>query len=77
MAKKKMKKKGKTKGKKKASGKEMLIVSSKVRAAIKAKKCMTSSEFLPALSQAVYKLVEDAAARAKGNKRSTLRARDL
>ncbi len=62
---------------KKPSGKEMLIVGSKVRALIKSRKCMTSSEFLPALSKVVSGLVEKAAERAKANKRSTLRARDL
>jgi hypothetical protein len=61
---------------KKKSG-EMLVVGSKVRALIKSKKCMTSSEFLPALSKAVNELVVKAAERAKANKRSTLRARDL
>ncbi len=63
--------------KKKPSGKEMLVVGSKVKALIKSKKCMTSSEFIPALSKAVRALVEKAAERAKGNKRSTLRAKDL
>ena len=63
--------------KKKSCGKEMLVVGSKVRAHIKSKKCMTSSEFLPALSCAVSCMVEKAVDRAKANKRATLRARDL
>jgi hypothetical protein len=57
--------------------KEILVVGSKVRALIKSKKCMTSSEFLPALSKALNELVLRAVERAKANKRSTLRARDL
>lgn len=62
---------------KKKGGKEALVVGSKVRALIKSKKCMTSSEFLPALSGAVADLVGRAVERAKANRRSTLRARDL
>jgi len=61
----------------KKGGKEALVVGSKVKALIKSKKCMTSSEFLPALSQSVHDLVLRATERAKANKRSTLRARDL
>lgn len=68
---------GEKMAKKKTSGKEMLVVGSKVRTFIKSKKCMTSSEFLPALSQAVAEMVARATERAKANKRSTLRARDL
>ncbi|HLG20387.1 MAG TPA: hypothetical protein VI895_11310 [Bdellovibrionota bacterium] len=60
-----------------AKGKEMLVVGSKVRALIKSKKCMTSSELLPALTDAVHGLIMKAVERAKANKRSTLRARDL
>ena len=64
--------------KKKASGgKADLIVGSKIRALIKSQKCMTSSEFLPALSKHVQELVKKACDRAKANKRTTLRARDL
>ena len=63
--------------KKKNSGGKVLIVGSKVREVIKSKKCMTSSEFLPALNEVVKGLVERACERAKANKRTTLRARDL
>ena len=65
------------KKKKASSGKAALVVSSKVRAVIKSKKCMTSSEFLPALNRKVQEIVLEAAARAKANRRSTLRAHDL
>jgi len=60
-----------------SGGGKALIVASKVRALVKSKKCMTSSEFLPALSKAVADLVDHAAARAKANRRSTLKAKDL
>ena len=54
-----------------------LIVGSKVRELIKSKECMTSSELLPALNDKVKALVEEACKRAKGNKRTTLKAQDL
>lgn len=63
--------------KKSCKGGEMLLVGTKVRAQIKKKKCMVSAEFLPALSCAVSCMVDKAVDRAKANKRSTLRARDL
>ena len=74
------KKKGKAKKaakKGKSKSKEMLIVSSKARAFAKSKKCMVSSEFLPALNEVVYEAIERAAERCKANRRSTLRAQDL
>jgi len=67
----------KSTAKKRSSSKEILVVNSKVRAYIKKKKCMTSSEFVPALSEEVYAMIDRAVERAKANKRSTLRARDL
>lgn len=57
--------------------KEMLIVGSKVKAFIKSKDCMTSGEALPALNDKIYALLEDATARTKANKRSTVRPQDL
>jgi len=57
--------------------KEMLIVGSKVKAFIKSKDCMTSGEVLPALNDKIYALLEDATARTKANKRSTVRPQDL
>ncbi|MHC4599215.1 MAG: hypothetical protein ACYS47_09440 [Planctomycetota bacterium] len=64
----------KKKGKK---GKEVLVVASKVKGYIKSKKFMSSAEIIEALSGKVYALLDDAMARTKGNKRSTVRARDL
>jgi len=57
--------------------KEMLIVGSKVKAFIKSKDCMTSGEVLHALNDKIYALLEDATARTKANKRSTVRPQDL
>ena len=57
--------------------KESLIVASKVKAYIKSKKMMTSSDALEALSNKVYNLLDAAAARTKANRRSTVKAQDL
>ena len=60
-----------------AAKKESLIVSSKVRAYIKSKKMMTSSETFEAVSNKVYALLDDAIARTKANRRSTVKPLDL
>ena len=57
--------------------KEMLVVGSKVKAYIKSNGCMTSSELLGALNDKVHALLDDACARTKGNKRSTVKAQDV
>ena len=57
--------------------KEPLVVGSKVKAYIKSKKCMTAGDLIEGLSDEVRILLDKAAARAKGNKRSTVRAKDL
>jgi len=62
---------------KKASGKELLVVGSKVKAYIKSKKCLTSGELPAALSDKVCGLLDAAIARAKANKRSTVKPQDL
>ncbi len=61
----------------KAKTRESLIVASKVKAYIKSKKMMTSSDALGALSEQVYKTLDDAIARTKANKRSTVKPQDL
>ncbi|MHC5179218.1 MAG: hypothetical protein ACYSOS_01685, partial [Planctomycetota bacterium] len=48
---------------KKASKKEVLVVASKVKAYVKGKKMMTSSDAVAALSDKVYALLDDAIAR--------------
>ena len=60
-----------------ATKKDSLIVSSKVKAYIKGKKMMTSSDALDALNDAVYSILDKAAARTKANRRSTVKPQDL
>ncbi len=66
-----MAKKGKNKGK------EVLVVASKVKAFIKSKGCMTSSDSIPAISDKIYELIETAIQRTKANRRSTVKPQDL
>lgn len=56
---------------------EPLVVASKVKAYIKEKGMMSSSEAVEALSEHVCKILDAAAARAKANRRSTVKAQDL
>lgn len=56
---------------------ESLVVGSKVKALIKSNDCMTSGEFLGALTEYVNWAVGKACERAKANKRSTVRPQDL
>jgi len=60
-----------------AKKRESLIVASKVKAYIKSKKMMTSSDSLEALSEKVYGLLDAATDRTKANRRSTVKAQDL
>ncbi len=60
-----------------AKKKESLVVASKIKAYIKSKKMMTSSEALVAISDAVYGMLDAAAVRAKANRRTTIKAQDL
>jgi hypothetical protein len=60
-----------------AKKRESLIVASKVKAYIKSKKMMTSSESLEAISEKVYGMLDDAIARTKSNRRTTVKAQDL
>ena len=70
------KKKAKKKAAKKAC-RESLVVASKVKAYIKSKKMMTSSDALCALNDAVYAALDAGIARTKANKRSTVKPQDL
>ena len=56
---------------------ESLIVASKVKAYIKSKGMMTSSDALGAISEAVYGMLDCAVARTKANRRSTVKPQDL
>jgi hypothetical protein len=60
-----------------AKKRDPLVVTSKVKAHIKSKKMMTSSEAIGAINDAVYAMLDAAAARTKANRRSTLRPQDL
>lgn len=54
-----------------------MIVASKVKAYIKSKKMMTSSDSIEALSEKVYAMLDAATARTKANRRSTVKPQDL
>jgi len=56
---------------------DSLIVASKVKAYIKSKKMMTSSDALEAISEQVYSMLDAAVTRTKANRRSTVKPQDL
>jgi hypothetical protein len=60
-----------------AKERDSLIVASKVKAYIKSKKMMTSSDALGAISEKVYCILDSAAERCKANRRSTVKPQDL
>ena len=62
---------------KKSSQKEVLVVSSKVKAYIRGKKMMCSADAIGALSDKVCCILDSAIARTKANKRSTVKPQDL
>ena len=57
--------------------KEVLVIASKVKTYNKSKNMMTSSDAIAALSDKVYAMLDDAIARTKANRRSTVKAQDL
>ena len=60
-----------------AKKKEVLLVGSKVKAAIKGAKCNTAGDALEGLNKVVYRYVNEATKRAKANGRKTVRAHDF
>jgi hypothetical protein len=60
-----------------AKGKESLVVASKIKAYIKSKKMMTSSDALGAISDKVYCILDAAIVRTKANRRTTVKPQDL
>jgi hypothetical protein len=60
-----------------AKKRESLVVASKVKAYIRSKKMMSSSDSLEAISNKVYCMLDAATERTKANRRSTVRAHDL
>lgn len=63
--------------KKTAKKKESLIVASKVRAYIRSKKMMTSSDAIGAMNERLYCILDCAIGRTKANRRSTVKPQDL
>jgi len=59
------------------SNNEMLVVGSKVKAAIKDKGCNTSGDALEGLNMWMHWLIEQATKRAVANGRKTVRAHDF
>jgi histone H3/H4 len=57
--------------------KEVLVVASKVKEYIKSKDCMSAGDIPEALSEKVYKLIDDAIERTKANGRATVQPKDL
>lgn len=56
---------------------EVLVVASKVRAYLKSKEVKVSSELIGALSKKLMAILDEAVARTKGNKRSTVKSQDI
>lgn len=76
----KAKTKTKTKAKAKAKAKapaEVLVVGSKVKAAIKAAGCNTGGDSIGALNAVVHQYIAQATARAQANGRKTVRGHDF
>ena len=71
------KKKAKKKTAKKAATKDVLVVASKVKAYVKSKGMMSSSDAVAALNDIVYAALDAAIERTKANKRSTVKPQDL
>jgi hypothetical protein len=57
--------------------KDSLVVASKVKAYVRSKKMMTSSDALGAISDRVYCMLDKAIERTKANRRSTVKPQDL
>lgn len=57
--------------------KEMLLVVSKVKDAVKAHDMRSGDEFIQELNETFHKLIEASVKRAKGNGRATLKAEDI
>ncbi|MFA5252545.1 MAG: hypothetical protein WC454_08180 [Phycisphaerae bacterium] len=57
--------------------KESLVVASKIKAYVRSKKMMTSSDALGAISDRVYCMLDKAIERTKANRRSTVKPQDL
>ncbi len=56
---------------------EVLVVASKVRAHLKSKNVKMSGELIGALNEKVKSMLDEAAKRAQGNKRATVKTQDV
>lgn len=56
---------------------EVLVVASKVRTYLKSKGVKVSSELVGALNKKLMAILDEAVARTKGNKRSTVKSQDV
>ncbi len=63
--------------KKCASPKEVLVVASKVKAYVRSKGCMCSSDAIQAISDSLYCALDKALQRVEANRRSTLKPQDI
>lgn len=63
--------------KKKAAPKEVVLVGSKVKAAIKDAGCNTGGDVIEALNEYVHWILNQATARAANNGRKTVRGHDI
>jgi hypothetical protein len=71
------KKKAKKKAAKRSSKKDVLVVASKMKAYIRSKGMMCSSDAIQAMSDCVYCCLDKAMARTEANRRSTVKPQDL
>lgn len=60
-----------------ASKKDVLVVASKIKGYVRSKKMMCSSDAIGAISDCVYKMLDQAIARTVANRRSTVKPQDL
>ena len=70
-------KKAKKKAAKKSGNKDVLVVASKVKAYIRSKKMMCSSDAIGSISDGIYDSLDRAIERAKANRRSTVKPQDI
>lgn len=56
---------------------EVLVVASKVRNYLRGKNVKMSGELVEALNKKVKAILDDAASRAQGNKRATVKSQDV
>jgi len=71
------KRKQKKKAAKKSGNKDVLVVASKVKAYIRSKKMMCSSDAIGSISDGIYDSLDRAIERAKANRRSTVKPQDI